>query len=330
VSAQRGQIFRKPTGLWAVRWRDAEGCRRQRTGFATKAEARQVLDEELRRVRLGPLHRPRATLRELRDAYLAQYEAAPSTVSWLTYNLEVSMGRFGDQPISSLTAHQIGVWRASLPVARRHPAHRALRQVLQAAVRWKWIEDNAAALVKNPQPRNPEIDPFTSWAEIEAIVGELDEVSGALVVFLVGNGVRPEEAFGADWRDVDLAAGTFTVRRAYAKGRLKEYPKTVRSQRRVPMRSRVVAALDGLPKRRGIVFPNALGRRVDINVWRSRHWTPAFAAAGVQHRRMSVEKCRSVITETCRSTRASEGLATRVCGEEPRRGDEPLTRVRAV
>jgi hypothetical protein len=84
----------------------------------------------------------------------------------------------------------------------------------------------------------------------------------------------------------NLRAGIFTVRRAYAKGRLKEYPKTARSRRRVPLRSRVVAGLRDLPRRRGILFPNALGRRIGINVWRSRHWTPALAAAGVKHRRI--------------------------------------------
>ena len=279
MSAQRGQIFRKPTGLWAIRWRDLEGHRRQRTGFRSKGEARQVLDEELRRLRLGPLHRPTATLRELRDTYLAQYEAAPASVSWLTYNLATAIEAFGNRPLGSLSALQVASWRASLPVARRHPAHRALRQVLAAAVRWKWIEENVAALVKNPQPRSPEIDPFESWAEIEAIVAELDGISGPLVVFLVGTGVRPEEAFGGEWRDVDLDAGVFTVRRAYAKGRLKEYPKTVRSRRRVPMRSRVVDALRELPKRRGILFSNLVGNRIDINGWRSRDWTPALAAA---------------------------------------------------
>jgi hypothetical protein len=37
--------------------------------------------------------------------------------------------------------------------------------------------------------------------------------------------VRPEEAFGGDWSDVDLEAGVFTVRTAYAKGKLKTYNK---------------------------------------------------------------------------------------------------------
>jgi integrase len=118
---------------------------------------------------------------------------------------------FGDELISQLSTRQIATWRMSLPESRRHPAHRALRQVLEAAVRWKWIEENPAALVKNPAPRASEIDPFDTWDEIEAIVAELDLVHGVLVEFLAGGGMRPEEAFGADWTDVDLNGGIFTV-----------------------------------------------------------------------------------------------------------------------
>jgi integrase len=286
VTAQRGQIYRQPGGLWAIRYRDAHGRRPQKTGFRTKGEAREALEEALRRVRLGPLYRPRATLRELVDAYLTQYEAAPSTVKWMRYNLDASLACFADHRIGELTAHQIGAWRASLPEGRRHPAHRALRQVLQAAVRWKWIEDNAAGLVRNPAPKAGEIDPFESWEEIEAIAAELDDVSGPLAIFLAGTGVRPEEAFGAEWRDVDLEHQVVTVRRAFAKGRLKEYVKTARSRRRVPMRARVRCSVERMARRGGILFPAGRGGRIDLHNWRSRHWTPALAAAGVKPRRV--------------------------------------------
>src|SRR3954469_10005456 len=109
------------------------------------------------------------TLHELNESYLEQYDAAPSSVSWLTYNLGTVAKTFGDELISQLSTRQIATWRKSLPEPRRHPAHRALRQVLEAAVRWKWIEENPAALVKNTAPRVGEIDPFESWEEIDAI-----------------------------------------------------------------------------------------------------------------------------------------------------------------
>jgi len=286
VTTQGGQVFRAPAGSWAIRFYDSAGQRRQRNGFRTRGEARSALNEELRRVRLGPLHRPEVTLDALVEAYLEQYDAAPATVLWMDYNLRASREVFGRRRIGELSVQQIAAWRKSLPEARRHPAHRALRQVLAVAVRWKWIEENAAAGVKNPQPPMGEIDPFEDWAEIDAIAAELDVVLGTLVRFLVGTGVRPEEAFGAEWRDIDLEDSTFTVRRAFAKGRLKPYPKTARSRRRVPLRARVATELGNLPQLGGVLFPTLGGGRIDINNFRHRAWTPSLKAAGIKHRRI--------------------------------------------
>lgn len=190
MSAQRGQILRKPNGLWVIRWRDLEGRRRQTTGYRTNAEARLALEEELRRVRLGPLHRPQLTLRDLVDAYVKQYDAAPSSVAFLQSNMQPALERFGDEPVGSLSVQRVASWRASVPEGKRYRAHRSLRQVLAAAVRWKWLEDNPAAHVKNPEPRPGEIDPFDMWAELDAIAAELDVVRGALVLFMAGIGLR--------------------------------------------------------------------------------------------------------------------------------------------
>jgi integrase len=286
-SSQRGQIYKSErSGLWVIRYRDAFGRRPQKTGYRTKGEAREALDEELRRVRLGPLHRPRVTLRQLTNAYVKQYDAAPSTIAFLVDNMRPALETFGDQPIGLLRVDRIAHWRASLPEGKRYRAMRSLRQVLAAAVRWKWIEDNPAVLVKNPEPKPGEIMPFESWDEIDAISDELDEVRGPLVVFLVGTGVRPEEAFGAEWRDIELERRVFMIRRAFAKGRMKDYAKTTGSRRAVPLRARVITALERLPHRTGILFPAPQGGRIDINNFRHRSWTPGQAAAGVEHRRI--------------------------------------------
>jgi hypothetical protein len=108
VSTQRGQIFRAPAGSWAIRYYEVNGRRRQKHGFRSKSEARTAPEDALRRVRLGPLHRPNVTLRELTTAYLGQHEAAPSTLVWLRENLRPALEVFGDEPIGALRADQVG------------------------------------------------------------------------------------------------------------------------------------------------------------------------------------------------------------------------------
>jgi integrase len=216
---------------------------------------------------------------------LEQYQAAPASHEWMLQHLGKSTRVFGEVPIGELDALMIARWRAGLPETMRHGAHRALRQVLAAAVRWQWINRNVATDVPNPMHARLEFNPFESWEEVDALARELGPF-GPLAIFCVGTGVRPEEAFGADWTDVDLQAAVFTVRRAFAKGRLKPYPKTERSRRRVPLRARVLDALDELPHREGVLFAAAGGGRIDIDNFRSREWVPALKAAGLSHRRI--------------------------------------------
>ncbi|MDP2712566.1 MAG: tyrosine-type recombinase/integrase [Solirubrobacteraceae bacterium] len=282
--ARTGEIKRTATG-WAIRYRDARGNRKQRAGFRTKADAKKALDEELRKASLGPLHRPEVTLRELVDVFMEQYEAAPASREWMRHHLGKATAELGDIPLGELDALTVSRWRAKLPLTTRHGAHRALRQVLAAAVRWQWIERSVALDVANPMHARDEFQTFESWQEVDTLAAELGDF-GPLVIFCVGTGVRPEEAFGADWTDIDLDSRIFTVRRAYAKRRLKPYPKTQGSRRRVPLRAKVVEALQELPARDGVLFPRTDGGRIDINNFRSREWAPALVAAGIEHRRI--------------------------------------------
>ena len=101
--ARTGEIKRTAAG-WAIRWRDARGVRRQRGGFRTKTEAKAVLDDEMRKARLGPLYRPEVTLQELVDAFLDQYQGAPASKEWLRYYLIKATDAFGDEAIGELNA----------------------------------------------------------------------------------------------------------------------------------------------------------------------------------------------------------------------------------
>lgn len=168
-----------------------------------------------------------------------------------------------------------------IPEGHRFETTQALRQVLDAAVRWKIVSENVAKAVPNPQPKRPEIRPFESWEEVEAVADELGPWAPVAIV-AAGTGLRPEELFALEWRDVDRKASVVHVRRAYTRGRLKEWGKTERSRRRVPLRQRVLDAFGEVPRRLDVplVFSAPKGGYVDLHNFRARDWIPAVKAAG--------------------------------------------------
>jgi integrase len=108
---------------------------------------------------------------------------------------------------------------------------------ISARRRRQWIERNVAVDAQNPVHARVESRPFETWDEVEALVLELGRF-GPLAIFCVGTGLRPGEAFGGEWSDVNLDEAVFRVRRSFAKGRLKHYAKTERSRRRIPLRAK--------------------------------------------------------------------------------------------
>jgi integrase len=123
---------------------------------------------------------------------------------------------------------------------------------------------------------------------VEAISAEMDPRFAAIPAVLVGSGLRPEELFALERRDVDLDAGVLSVERVFSQGVLKDCRKSSRQRRRVPLRQRVVDALRAQPPRLDtpLLFPAARGGHIDSEKFRSRQWAPALRAAGVTHRRV--------------------------------------------
>ena len=312
---QRGWARKRKHG-WQACWRERG---RQRVGpqlFASKTEAEDWLEDHLR---AGRLHQgfdvtfsehverylrahsavvDSATIRTLRERLGAREErsAAGTKRRSGSRSYKTAIETFGALRLSELEAMsaEIAEWQTTLPPGYRHAIVRALRQVLNAAVRWKLMRANPANEVgPNPQPPRQEVAFFQSLADVDKLAVELGQPDperhrktaayGPVAVFGVETGLRPSEWIALERRDVDRTAKVVRVRRSFVDGRIKEYGKTARSRRDVPLTARALQALDQLPARidTPLFFPARAGGYIDLDNWRRREWVPAVEAAGL-------------------------------------------------
>ena len=297
---QTGSVVRRGKRSYGCRFYDEQGRRCYQGGFETQTAAetwlRSKVDEVLA-LRRGDVPRPDTlpTVEELIDGFLASHDVDPATTDKLRYELAHARRKFGSLRIDELRPLDLAAWRATLPARSRHQPFGSFKQVLEQAVTLGLLPVNPCGRIKNRRTRldeNREIHPFESWDEIDAISAELGDRYRAIPLVLVGTGLRPEELFGLDRKDVDRNNGVLNVERVYSQGRLKPCMKSDRQRRRVPLRAKVLEALDGMPTRidSPVLFPAADGGRIRHNTFRLRHWTPALRAAGIEHR--GVYACR--------------------------------------
>ena len=236
------------------------------------------------------------TLAELVDEYLDQHVAEQNTIRALRDRLKLATAGIPVKPraaerehglggirVDRLDARTVGAWRKRLPDGSAWHAHKALRQVLSYAVRAKLVTENVAQLVPNPEPKRREAPTFGAWEELERLGEELPPERRSLPILVAGTGLRPEEWLALTRADLDLRAGVLHVRRVYTDGRVKEYGKQSRSLRRIPLRARVVAALDAHPWRidTPLVYPSERGSYLNLHAWRRDEWYAALDAAGL-------------------------------------------------
>jgi integrase len=297
---QRGQTVKRGT-TWGARFYDETGIRRSRGGFATKSEARTWVDRKVDEVealrsgeRVAPAEIP--TVSELVTQFLATHEVDPATTDKLRYELNHATRAFGDKRLDQLRTPDLAAWRATLPERSRHQLFRSFRQVLQQAVAWNLIQHNPSDHIRNRKVKldeDREKKIFNTWEEVEAIAAEIIPAYRMLPIFLVGTGMRPEEALALEWRDIDRTNAVASIERVHSQGRTKVPKKSDRQRRRVPLRGRVLEALDAHPRRLDsrLVFPSKdEGEYIKLGTFSLRHWRPALGAAGLEVR--GVYACR--------------------------------------
>ena len=289
----RGEVEELPSGKFrAVLSRVAvvEGVRKRvrvSKSFAKRRDAWDWLDTQ---GRAGPV-------------------ATQTVGEWLTRWLEIQAGTvtakslvgdrqkvryylrpaFGPTRLRDLDSAAVAAWLARIKAAgasdsARHGAGACLRKALNAAVAHKILAANPmAGAVKLPAPQRAE-KAAMSAAEVLAVVAAADALGvGYAVRLWFDAGLRPGEMFALDWADVDLAAGTVTVRKALdGITNAVKAAKTPKSRRTVPLSRPTLAALSlARPPGGGVFLPAGAGGRWWAQNFARDVGVPLFEAAGV-------------------------------------------------
>jgi integrase len=141
--------------------------------------------------------------------------------------------------------------------------------------------------VGNLRQSKPEIDPLTLEEAKRLIAAAAGQFKNLLTV-LIFTGVRPGEALGLRWEDIDRDKSLIRIRRTVGKGGRAHLPKTPGSERDVEMGETVRAALADQRTITGMaaswVFVSEAGATMDLQNLRSRDWSRALLKAHIRPR----------------------------------------------
>ncbi len=162
-----------------------------------------------------------------------------------------------------------------------------LRTIFSTAKIRRFRADNPMDYVRNLRERKPEIDPFT-MDEAQSLLGAAHDSERALVTVLIFAGLRPGEALGLRWEDIDFHEGLIKVRRHINRFGV-GLPKTTSSERDVymlpPVREAFQEQRARSQMRSEFVFANENGKRpFDLDNVRQRNWIRLLRRAGLRYR----------------------------------------------
>lgn len=177
---------------------------------------------------------------------------------------------FGTRPIESLTTEELEQWIADLRNEGKYSS-RTLQKVVVILhgvferARKKWgLPQNPLTGIDRPRPAaRLEIDVLSPAEVIRLVDAAESDSDAALFATAAFTGLRQGELIALRWQDIDFAASTIRVTRAFTHGALTT-PKSNKS-RAVPLapdvaaRLRALHASQGAPPAAALVFPGPTG-----------------------------------------------------------------------
>ena len=242
-----------------------ERRRETKAGFASRKDCQAALSRKLTTLAehtyVLPTH---LSVREfLVKVWLPAIETSVRQTTLASYHMVACqhlVPELGTVQLQSLNAAQINACYARLLSDGRvrgsgglapktvHQVHIVLHRALRDAVKWGYLQINAAGAADPPRA-SAQYQELAVWSE-EQLHAFLDSVSKQRLYplwrFLAMTGCRRGEALGLSWRDVDIEGGRVTIRRALVplNGKVIETePKTKRGRRLIALDAETVAVL---------------------------------------------------------------------------------------
>ncbi len=311
-----GQIKPRGKGRWLVSiFLSSEIVKGKRVKHYQSETVKGSLKQAERRLRklLGDKDDYRVTQpsRELFEKFIARWleDAVKPRVRASTFaSYKESLERYAVPELEHVRLDRIGAATLQRVVSRlvdRGLSARTVRytmalvnSALNTARLWRIIPFNPMVDVSLPRQRRQELSIPTKDVR-DRLLAELQADSlWPLWCLLATAGLRPGEALGLQWGDVDLDAGRLAVRRALSRqGKNWELaePKTARGQRALTIPPETAALLRAHRARqlkhrlelgalytdRALVFADPLGRPLDWHRARGRHFRRACTRAAL-------------------------------------------------
>lgn len=293
-----GTIRKRSDGRWEARAVLANGKRKSFYGETRQEAARQlslaIRDRELGIVDLDE----RQTVADFLTTWLQAERFRVKRTSAHRYEREIRLHllpKLKGITLTKLTAQHIATLYATELAHGRSPnavayTHRVLHAALADAFRLGLVHRNVADLVDPPRKTKRIMAVYTeeqARALLQAAVGDRFE---ALWILALATGMREGELLGLAWPQVDLLRGTVTVlvtlQQYPGEAPAREEVKTSHSERVIALPKVVVGALERHHEQQreqraklgevwsdmNLVFPNTIGRPVDVRGFRRRCW----------------------------------------------------------
>ncbi len=324
----------------------ATGKRRQKRITArTRREVEALVAELIHKAETGGFtDAGRITVREFFDRWL---ETAAPTLRAATVRRYRDLARLhitgtiGSVKLAKLAPGDVqrlyaGRLAAGLsPTSVRH-VHGLLHRALGDAVRWGLLHRNVTEAVDPPRRSTPEAQTWNAEQVAHVLTAAVGDDFEPLWRLALLAGMRRGELLGLRWTDVDLDAGTLSVRRTLSRGESSRLesgePKTASGRRRIALPGSVVESLRRHRIRQveyrlavgpafedqGLVFTNETGGPLHPNSLTIRF--RKLIAAG------SVPKIRfHDLRHTCATLLLSQGVHPKVVQERLGHADIAMT-----